>query len=717
MRDSRPTCEPAYTFGVRWIRHWTIVAGWLLALPSVAEAADRHLRPATDCPIGGDGSAHGCAASAGGTGAFNTFAAAEAATQAGDVVRLDGDFELNDPVFWDKGGTAEAPVRLTSYDERSPARLVGSFTAGLLYLRGDHLELDHLRFNNAGGGCLAVSKDATPAERWVGRRIHHNHLERCQIGMGIADLEDGEIYDNVLEEISFDSESTGLHHCIYPAQGARNIRIYRNVCRKAINETRSHCLHVFHDEDPGPPEDIYFFNNVCIGFDTGAGVYNGSQNIRIFHNTFVTDQGLRGLTCRYGGSQAQFMNNIVVGEMTSMTYVDSPACDLEIDYNLYFDPSGSVAFQPLDAEPVAADEWQALGFDAHSVIDAGPLLGDPDAGDMSLMAGSPAIDAGATLADVAVDFLGVSRPQGAASDIGAFEFVDSSQQTVFSAIDFYGDRSNYTESASSRWAVVDDAGDLRYELTQTFDADVGLGGIALATGKTFADFTMRLRARTPERLSWADICVVFGYQDPEHYYYVMLNSEASANGVQIVDGGEERELFNAGQALVADNEYHDIDVSRVGAEIVVSVDGVEVMRTADTTYAAGGIGVGALNNRVYFDDVEVSTGEGAADSTGGGGGGSEGGVEGTTAGRVGSGDSTGAGGSSGTNLDGGGVGSSDGCACSSAGGRAPMGAVIVLPALGRRRRRSSATSTATAFPRSLRSPPPTSAESPTLVTP
>jgi hypothetical protein len=42
--------------------------------------------------------------------------------------------------------------------------------------------------------------------------------------------------------------------------------------------------------------------------------------------------------------------------------------------------------------------------------------------DFRLDAGSPAIDRGATVADVRVDFAGVARPRGSAFDIGAFEY-------------------------------------------------------------------------------------------------------------------------------------------------------------------------------------------------------------------------------------------------------------------------------------------------------
>jgi len=43
----------------------------------------------------------------------------------------------------------------------------------------------------------------------------------------------------------------------------------------------------------------------------------------------------------------------------------------------------------------------------------------------ALQSGSPAIDAGMTIADVTNDYVGTARPQGSAYDIGAFESVPS----------------------------------------------------------------------------------------------------------------------------------------------------------------------------------------------------------------------------------------------------------------------------------------------------
>ena len=71
-------------------------------------------------------------------------------------------------------------------------------------------------------------------------------------------------------------------------------------------------------------------------------------------------------------------------------------------------------------------EWQALGFDADSIVaDPDELFVDPAAGDLHLKPGSPAIDAGVTIADVTTDIDGGPRPQGPRSDAGAYEFSDA----------------------------------------------------------------------------------------------------------------------------------------------------------------------------------------------------------------------------------------------------------------------------------------------------
>lgn len=55
-----------------------------------------------------------------------------------------------------------------------------------------------------------------------------------------------------------------------------------------------------------------------------------------------------------------------------------------------------------------------------------PQFVDESTGDFRLSFGSPAVDLGVTLAEVAADIVGVARPQGCGYDIGAYEFVPGS---------------------------------------------------------------------------------------------------------------------------------------------------------------------------------------------------------------------------------------------------------------------------------------------------
>jgi hypothetical protein len=69
-------------------------------------------------------------------------------------------------------------------------------------------------------------------------------------------------------------------------------------------------------------------------------------------------------------------------------------------------------------------QWQTAGYDAHGK-NSDPLFATSPpvlVNDFRLRAGSPAIDAGLTIATVAVDYAGGARPWGSAYDIGAWEF-------------------------------------------------------------------------------------------------------------------------------------------------------------------------------------------------------------------------------------------------------------------------------------------------------
>ena len=70
-------------------------------------------------------------------------------------------------------------------------------------------------------------------------------------------------------------------------------------------------------------------------------------------------------------------------------------------------------------------QWQALGYGSGSFLSTpAALFVNPGAGNFQLKTGSPAIDAGVTLAEVTHDLDGVPRPLGARSDVGCYEGSD-----------------------------------------------------------------------------------------------------------------------------------------------------------------------------------------------------------------------------------------------------------------------------------------------------
>ena len=158
---------------------------------------------------------------------------------------------------------------------------------------------------------------------------------------------------------------------------------------------------------------VHVFNNIIIGAgDPGLRV-NDPNGTVIIENNVLYNNGTPGLNGsnsqlyleRAGVGKITFRNNIVY-PVVPQTYVliEAPAGDAAIvaNNNLYFNAGQCPDFE--------------LGC-----IHANPMFVNPAASDFHLQANSPAINAGANTGIVR-DFEGTSRPQGAAYDIGVFEY-------------------------------------------------------------------------------------------------------------------------------------------------------------------------------------------------------------------------------------------------------------------------------------------------------
>jgi Right handed beta helix region len=141
----------------------------------------------------------------------------------------------------------------------------------------------------------------------------------------------------------------------------------------------------------GSGSDNSAYNNVIV-HNHGEGVSVVGTRTKLYNNTIVMN-GPRGIHVR--GSQAEIRNNIVDGHGTEMANQGSGTA---FSNNLC-DTGGGVC--------------DYLG---------NPSFVNSSGGDYHLQPNSPAVGRGMPLSTVKTDFDGVSRPQGAAYDIGAYEF-------------------------------------------------------------------------------------------------------------------------------------------------------------------------------------------------------------------------------------------------------------------------------------------------------
>jgi len=156
----------------------------------------------------------------------------------------------------------------------------------------------------------------------------------------------------------------------------------------------------------------------------GGGPSTGNS---ILNNTvIVASNGRWALNIQDGARNTIVTNNILYNLHSFRGIVDiSPDSlpGLSSDYNAVmnrFTKNGGDTILTLA-------QWrQQTGLDAHSfVATPAQLFVNASGNDYHLSPSSPAIDHGATLADVTTDLAGIARPQGAYYDIGAYEFARS----------------------------------------------------------------------------------------------------------------------------------------------------------------------------------------------------------------------------------------------------------------------------------------------------
>jgi len=171
------------------------------------------------------------------------------------------------------------------------------------------------------------------------------------------------------------------------------------VRNNLLYENHAGGISIFQENGAVCSQEIQLLNNTIVQAEDGRWAINisddGCINNKIFNNIILTFHDWRG----------------------SIVIPTSPLGGFESDYNVIMDRFSA----DDDNSVITLSEWQALGYDSHSII-ASPAEVFAGPNEYRLHPTSPALDAGLTLPSVNADIEGRSRPQGVAYDIGAYEF-------------------------------------------------------------------------------------------------------------------------------------------------------------------------------------------------------------------------------------------------------------------------------------------------------
>jgi hypothetical protein len=158
------------------------------------------------------------------------------------------------------------------------------------------------------------------------------------------------------------------------------------------------------------------------GYDRHRG---STEDCIIVNNTVVNTDGVE-LLVQFDTTDNLIANNVIVAGPQHVFVENAYEENVGnvLDHNLYYSVDGSPAgtWQWKDAEYGDFDTWSARSGNDHGSMFADPMFSDPQAGDYSLAAGSPGVDAGVFLAAAGTtDVAGQPRAQAGGIDVGAFE--------------------------------------------------------------------------------------------------------------------------------------------------------------------------------------------------------------------------------------------------------------------------------------------------------
>ena len=356
----------------------------------------------------------------------------------------------------DASGTDVAPIVFFGAGTDVTIDAPGPTGDGIRLQNVSHVRVEGFHIHDVPERCIAA-RGATPDAPMVDLWIRSNRCERAGVeGFYLSEVSASHVEGNVITESGAGGGTR--NHGVYLANaGSDGTTLCGNVISKATGP-ESNGIHFNGDLSVGGDgiisgllvdgnvvfdnaqngfncdgvQDSTFQNNVVFGNQNNAlrayaiDAAEGPRNLTVVGNTFLAPPSggwALKLSEDLGGHAA--FDNILLSD-------DPSTGSIAIDASPSFASAGNVVGDRFstdgDATILSFAEWQALGYDAGSIV-ATPaeLFTDAANADYTLVAGAPAIDAGLASFDGKSapdhDAAGVARPQGAGFDVGAFERV------------------------------------------------------------------------------------------------------------------------------------------------------------------------------------------------------------------------------------------------------------------------------------------------------
>ena len=198
-----------------------------------------------------------------------------------------------------------------------------------------------------------------------------------------------------------------------------------------IFNNEGYCLTI-HNSNGGIIRNNVCYRNAMRQQDSGE-INTRANNVSIYNNIVVPRADKYALTIQYPGSTG--IDPRTISENNNLLHVSESANAV-----VWGDSAGTLA---------RYRSQNGRGWGTQTIA-ADPRFADPAAFNFRLQAGSPAIDKGNTAQGAPKDFDGQPRPQGAATDIGAYEI--SSGPTLAGSFYYSTAAVNLTAVGTRDWA-------------------------------------------------------------------------------------------------------------------------------------------------------------------------------------------------------------------------------------------------------------------------